>query len=104
MKFVSANLKTLEMDNQVWDIIVIGAGASGLMAAWELAQTGKKVIVVEARNRIGGRIYTINDNRFDKPVELGAEFIHGDLDYTLLLCKKAAIKKNPVKGEIWQKE
>jgi monoamine oxidase len=74
------------------DILVIGAGAAGLMAAYKLSQQGKKVIVLEARNRTGGRIHTINQESFFQHAELGAEFIHGDLPVTLNLLKEAGIK------------
>lgn len=60
-----------------YDIIVIGAGAAGIACAHELISLGYNVLVIEARNRIGGRIYTVNDPSLDVPLELGAEFIHG---------------------------
>ncbi|MEA2736101.1 MAG: hypothetical protein QOE14_2552, partial [Humisphaera sp.] len=59
------------------DVVVIGAGAAGLAAAQKLTQAGRRVLVIEARNRIGGRISTVRDEHFPLPVELGAEFIHG---------------------------
>ena len=74
------------------------------MAAWELVQTGKKVAVVEARDRIGGRIHIISDNRFSTRVELGAEFVHGNLELTQLLLKKAKAKHFKLSGDIWQNE
>ena len=43
------------------DVIVVGAGASGLNAAWLLEQEGLKVTVLEARDRVGGRIFTLLD-------------------------------------------
>ena len=92
------------MDKLEYDVIVIGAGACGLKAALEMALTGKKIAVLEARDRIGGRIHTIYDDQFDQPVELGAEFIHGELKETLLICKKAGIGHNKTGGEIWQNE
>ena len=70
------------------DVIVVGAGASGLMAAWELAQAGKKVAVLEANDRIGGRIYPIDDTNFSITPELGAEFVHGKLKFTDMLIKR----------------
>lgn len=73
------------------DILIIGAGAAGLMAARELANAGKKVIVLEANNRIGGRIYTQRDAVTGKYIELGAEFVHGDLPVTLGLLNEAGI-------------
>jgi monoamine oxidase len=59
------------------DIIVIGAGAAGLAAACKLHRGGAKVIVLEARGRIGGRILTQHDAGGALPIELGAEFVHG---------------------------
>jgi len=59
------------------DVVIIGAGAAGLTALSELDQRGVKVVCVEARERIGGRIFTIRDPLCPLPVELGAEFIHG---------------------------
>ncbi len=87
-----------------FDVIVIGAGAAGLMAAWELVQTGKKVAIIEARDRIGGRIHTVYDEKFSLPIEAGAEFVHGDLPITKLLLKKADIAFLKVEGSIWRKE
>jgi protoporphyrinogen oxidase len=57
--------------------LVIGAGMAGLAAARDLHHANENVIVLEARSRIGGRVYT--DHTFAPfPVEFGAEFIHGD--------------------------
>jgi monoamine oxidase len=57
--------------------LVIGAGAAGLAAASTLQAAGASVQVLEARNRLGGRIWT--DRSWDGiPIENGAEFIHGD--------------------------
>ena len=92
------------MVTQEHDVIVVGAGACGLIAALELALTGKKITVLEARERIGGRIHTIYDDHFDQPVELGAEFIHGELKETLLFCKKAGVDHLKTAGDIWQNE
>jgi monoamine oxidase len=62
----------------VADVIVLGAGIAGLAAAERLASAGRSVILLEARDRIGGRIHTLYPPGFPHPVELGAEFIHGE--------------------------
>src|SRR4051812_40063668 len=92
------------MKENSFDVIVIGAGAAGLMAAWELVQTGKTTAVIEARDYVGGRARTIQDKNFELPVELGAEFVHGDLELTKMLLKKAGVQQYNVSGEIWQDE
>ncbi|RYX84635.1 FAD-dependent oxidoreductase, partial [bacterium] len=74
------------------DTIIIGAGAAGLLAARELTQANQKVILLEARNRIGGRCYTFLGQDSTEPVELGAEFVHGELPLTLKLLKEAQLK------------
>jgi hypothetical protein len=58
------------------EVLVIGAGAAGIAAARTLHDAGVAVTVLEARQRLGGRVLT--DHRLaPHPVELGAEFIHG---------------------------
>ena len=84
------------------DILIIGAGAAGLMAACELANAGKKVIVLEAQDRIGGRIHTIYENGSSKPVELGAEFVHGNLPVTLGLLHEAGIPYHSASASMWK--
>lgn len=92
------------MQEDIYDVIIIGAGASGLMAAWELAQVDKKVVIAEARDRTGGRIHTFEDGAFAMPIELGAEFIHGKLTLTRWILEKAGIGSYEVDGDIWRKE
>lgn len=84
------------------DIIIIGAGASGLMAAKELSHTGRKIIVLEARSRAGGRIHTLHDG-FVQAVESGAEFIHGNLPVTQQLLNKAGIDYTKTSGDMLRK-
>jgi monoamine oxidase len=80
------------------NIIIVGAGAAGLMTARELLKQGHIVTILEANDRLGGRIHTIHDPSFDYPVEKGVEFIHGDLPLTIQLLKEAGIEYKPVKG------
>jgi len=60
-----------------YDVIIIGAGAAGLIAARELGRAGRSVALLEARERIGGRILEAIDPRAGAPIELGPEFVHG---------------------------
>jgi monoamine oxidase len=61
--------------NASFDVVIIGAGIAGLSAARLLAQAGQRVAIVEARDRVGGRIHTRHVSGI--PIELGAEFVHG---------------------------
>jgi monoamine oxidase len=83
------------------EIVIIGAGAAGLTAARQLSERGKKVTVIEARDRIGGRIHTLRDNTFTGPIEAGAEFIHGDLKRTKALLNEAKIPFYKGEGKMW---
>ncbi len=73
------------------DVIVLGAGAAGLAAARDLSHAGLRITVVEARPRIGGRILTLHDPRSPLPLELGAEFIHGEAPETLSVAQAARL-------------
>jgi monoamine oxidase len=59
------------------DVIILGAGAAGLSAARQLSDHNVDFVVLEARERIGGRVFTHRDRGSPLPIELGAEFIHG---------------------------
>ncbi len=84
------------------NILIIGAGAAGLMAARTLSNAGKQVTVLEARNRTGGRIHTLSDELVFKNTELGAEFVHGNLPTTINLLKEAGIKYHSANAEMWR--
>jgi len=74
-----------------FDVVVIGAGAAGLSTARDLADAGKRVVVVEARNRLGGRMWT-DRTSMSVPFELGCEYIHGETASTWDLIRKQGLK------------
>lgn len=78
------------------DVVVVGAGAAGLAAARRLGEAGLSTILVEARARMGGRIYTPEPG-----VELGAEFVHGRPTATLVLLEEAGVSLIETEGEAW---
>jgi len=71
------NLSTSEHDVDVYDVLIVGGGMAGLSAAHALLDDELEVLILEARDRLGGRVHT--DRAFAGfPLELGAEFIHGE--------------------------
>jgi monoamine oxidase len=74
-----------------YEVIVVGAGAAGLAAAHELARSGRQVVVLEARGRVGGRCDTRRMPGLSVPIELGAEFVHGRPQVTLDLLERAGV-------------
>jgi monoamine oxidase len=86
------------------DVIVVGAGAAGITAALKLHDAGLWVTIVEARDRIGGRILTLRDSKFNSPVELGAEFIHGRPPQLWQLINEGKIPVHEVDGDNWCSE
>jgi monoamine oxidase len=89
------------MARESWDVVIIGAGASGLAAARDLSRTECSVLVVEARDRIGGRAWTRHEPELAAPVELGAEFIHGEVPRTFGLLRQAGKSALSSSGEHW---
>jgi len=82
-------------------VVVVGAGAAGLMTARELARAGRRVTVLEARDRCGGRIYPLPAEEFGYPAEGGPEFIHGAAPVTRALMREAGLSLSPRGGERW---
>lgn len=60
--------------NNEYDVIIVGGGISGLICARELSRKGKRVLVIEARNRFGGRVYTYTTEE-GQNIEFGATWI-----------------------------
>jgi monoamine oxidase len=70
------------------------------MAARKLSAAGYLVTLLESNDRIGGRIHTVQPPGFLKPIEEGAEFMHGKLPLTMELLKEAGIQYQPVSGQM----
>lgn len=82
------------LSDEACDVIVVGAGAAGLTAAKTLSANGLRVIVLEASDRVGGRV--LHDSTLcGWPVELGPEFIHGECDNRLLELINGGIDGKP---------
>ena len=88
-----------------FDVVIIGAGAAGLAAARDLSGAGMKVCILEARDRTGGRILPHNAPGLPLPLELGAEFIHGESHETFEIVEEKLIlrreEKQGVPGWLW---
>ncbi len=83
------------------DVIVVGAGAAGLAAAADLGRARLSVTILEARDRIGGRMFTQRDPVCQAPIELGAEFIHGVPPEIWEPLQARNVRVTEVTGEPW---
>jgi monoamine oxidase len=81
---------------QAEQVVIIGAGAAGLMVARELARAGKRVTILEARERCGGRIHPLSPAEFGYRAEGGAEFVHGEAPVTRAVLREAGLSLLPV--------
>jgi monoamine oxidase len=85
-------------EGEIYDVLVLGAGVAGLSAAHALLENDLDVLVVEGRDRLGGRTWT--DRSFAAfPLELGAEFIHGERAATWAWVDRLGLKTAP-----WEKQ
>jgi monoamine oxidase len=81
------------------DVCVIGGGVAGLIAAGQLASNGQAVLLLEARQRLGGRIHTqFAAGHPDLPAELGAEFVHGRHPSLYEFCKQNNLALSEMDG------
>ena len=70
------------------DVVVIGAGAAGLAAAAELSAARRRFVVLEARDRIGGRVFSHKDQQTGLVCELGAEWVGESHERIKALCRE----------------
>src|SRR3954469_12098861 len=87
--------------NTSWDVVIIGAGVSGLSAASELRKSGLSILVLEARDHIGGRAWTRHEPGLSAPIELGPEFIHGRVPETFELLREVGKAALDASGAHW---
>ncbi len=83
------------------DVVILGAGAAGLAAARRLASRSVRTIVLEARDRVGGRVRWETSSRAVVPMELGAEFIHGPAHQTMTLLREIGGAAFDTVGQSW---
>jgi len=83
------------------EVIVIGGGAAGLAAARSLAARSVPVLLLEARDRLGGRVWSQPLGAAATTAELGAEFIHGPAEQTKRLLREAGALPIATEGESW---
>lgn len=84
------------------DVVIVGAGVAGLAAMRMLEDRGVRTCVVEARDRIGGRIFTVHDQRLPHGIELGAEFIHGSAPDLVEIAREARLVAYAIEGNRWR--
>ena len=92
------------MSTRITEVVVIGAGVAGLACAQALCQAGLRVRILEARNRIGGRVWTVHPSLTNAPVELGAEFIHGLPREVWQVVERADLQTRELTGNRWRLE
>ncbi len=88
------------MSNQNKSVIVIGAGMAGLSAAYDLCRAGWQVTVLEARNRVGGRVFSMRSFSNGLVAEGGGEFIDGHHTRMLAYAKEFKLSLGEVGS--WQ--
>jgi monoamine oxidase len=86
------------------DVVVVGAGVAGLAAARGLAEAGLAVVLLEAAERVGGRVLTARLAGCDLPMEAGAEFVHGRPPELLELIAEAGLTLTEREGRFYSFE
>lgn len=83
-------------------VVIVGAGVAGLAAAAALRAQGIRFTILEARGRIGGRVWTKHPSSLTVPVELGAEFMHGEADETAKIADDNGLRTLDIAGRRWR--
>jgi monoamine oxidase len=85
-----------------YDLVILGAGMAGLTVAREMTQAGLDIVVLEARDRVGGRMETI-EGPAPHGLEVGAQMVHGSRAPTWALLRELGIETRPLKDwSRWQ--
>lgn len=84
-----------------YDVIVIGAGVAGLAAAERLGKARLRVLVLEARGRVGGRVWTLPGGAPEAAIELGAEFVHGNPAQLDQYINQHGLKLHEITGQTY---
>jgi len=84
-----------------YDVAIVGGGAAGLSAARALSGAGRRVCLIEARSRLGGRIHSLHLPGVALPIELGAEFVHGETASTFSILDAAALPVAELPDNHW---
>jgi monoamine oxidase len=92
------------MSIRITEVVVIGAGVAGLACAQALTEAGLRVTILEARSRMGGRIWTVHPYLTKAPVELGAEFIHGLPKEVWQIVERSGLHTHELTGNRWRLE
>lgn len=90
------------MQERTGDVVIVGGGVAGLAAAGRLTEAGLRVVLLEARTRLGGRVWTERPRGWREPVELGAQFVHGGNAALWSVVKRHRITARRVPGGHWR--